>query len=110
MTFETTLTQDRIDEYTPAGFWTDRMITDFLGGVALVAMPDPRLQERACACVILNPGVEAFTFEEMQGFLRDKGVAKQYWPEHLEVLGEFPKTPSGKIRKFELREQVAGGA
>jgi cyclohexanecarboxylate-CoA ligase len=81
-----------------------------LDGVALVAVPDPRLQERACACVILKPGVEGFTFEEMQGFLRDKGVAKQYWPEHLEVLGEFPKTPSGKIRKFELREQVAGGA
>jgi cyclohexanecarboxylate-CoA ligase len=81
-----------------------------LDGVALVAVPDPRLQERACACVILKPGVEGFTFEEMQEFLRDKGVAKQYWPEHLEVLGEFPKTPSGKIRKFELREQVAGGA
>jgi cyclohexanecarboxylate-CoA ligase len=81
-----------------------------LDGVALVAMADPRLQERACACVILKPGVEGFTFEEMQEFLRDKGVAKQYWPEHLEVLGEFPKTPSGKIRKFELREQVAGGA
>jgi acyl-CoA synthetase (AMP-forming)/AMP-acid ligase II len=81
-----------------------------LDGVAIVAMPDPRLQERACACVILKPGVEEFTFEEMQGFLRDKGVAKQYWPEHLEVLGEFPKTPSGKIRKFELREQVSGGA
>jgi cyclohexanecarboxylate-CoA ligase len=81
-----------------------------LDGVAIVAVPDPRLQERACACVILKAGVEGFTFEEMQEFLREKGVARQYWPEHLEVLGEFPKTPSGKIRKFELREQVAGGA
>jgi cyclohexanecarboxylate-CoA ligase len=74
--------------------------------VALVAIPDPRLQERACACVILKPGVEELTFEEMQGFLKDKGVAKQYWPERLEILEEFPKTPSGKIRKFELRDQV----
>jgi non-ribosomal peptide synthetase component E (peptide arylation enzyme) len=46
----------------------------------------------------------------MQEFLEVEGVAKQYWPENLEVLTEFPKTPSGKIRTFELREQVSGGA
>jgi cyclohexanecarboxylate-CoA ligase len=76
-----------------------------LDAVAIVATPDPRLQERACACVMVKPGVD-FTFEEMKEFLKHKGVAKQYWPERLEVLAEFPKTPSGKIRKFELREQV----
>lgn len=70
--------------------------------VAIVGIPDPRLQERACACVILRPG-ETFDLAEMQRFLADKGVAKQYWPERLEVMPEFPKTPSGKIRKFELR-------
>ncbi len=75
--------------------------------VAIVAIPDPRLQERACACVILKPGVD-LSFEEMQQFLKEKGVAKQYWPERLELLPEFPKTPSGKIRKFELRDHVKG--
>ncbi|KQY57612.1 MULTISPECIES: AMP-binding protein [unclassified Nocardioides] len=74
--------------------------------VALVAVPDPRLQERACACVILKDGVDDFTFEEMQQFLAGKGVAKQYWPEYLRVLADFPKTPSGKIQKFQLRDQV----
>ncbi len=78
-----------------------------VASVAIVAIPDPRLQERACACVVTKPGVQ-FTFEEMQKFLADKGVAKQYWPERLEILEEFPKTPSGKIRKFELRDQVKG--
>ena len=78
-----------------------------VASVAIVAIPDPRLQERACACVVTKPGVE-FTFEEMQKFLADKGVAKQYWPERLEILEDFPKTPSGKIRKFELRDQVKG--
>jgi cyclohexanecarboxylate-CoA ligase len=34
-------------------------------------------------------------------------VAKQYWPEKLVVLEDFPKTPSGKIQKFQLRDQVA---
>ena len=73
--------------------------------VAIVGMPDPRLQERACACVVVSPGAE-FTLEEMRRFLRDKGVARHYWPERLEVLTEFPATASGKIQKFRLREIV----
>jgi non-ribosomal peptide synthetase component E (peptide arylation enzyme) len=77
-----------------------------LDAVAVVAVPDPRLQERACACVILKPGVAEFGFAEMQQFLAGKGVAKQYWPERLEVLAEFPRTASGKIRKFELRDAI----
>ncbi len=82
-----------------------------LASVAIVAVPDPRLQERACACVVLKPDAGGFTHEEMKQFLEDKGVAKQYWPEMLEVLPDLPKTPSGKIRKFELRDQInAGGA
>jgi cyclohexanecarboxylate-CoA ligase len=81
-----------------------------LESVAVVAIPDPRLQERACACVVLKPGVQDFTFEEMQQFMEAKGVAKNYWPERLEVLREFPKTPSGKIQKYHLREQVRGDA
>lgn len=81
-----------------------------LESVAVVAIPDPRLQERACACVVLKPGVEGFTFEELQQFMAAKGVAKNYWPERLEVLRELPKTPSGKIQKYHLREQVRGDA
>ena len=81
-----------------------------LESVAVVAIPDPRLQERACACVVLKPGVADFTFEELQQFMAAKGVAKNYWPERLEVLRELPKTPSGKIQKYHLREQVRGEA
>lgn len=77
-----------------------------LEAVAVVGIPDPRLQERACACVRLVPGADVFTFEEMQAHLKDKGVAKQYWPERLVVLDELPTTPSGKIQKFQLRDQV----
>lgn len=36
-------------------------------------------------------------------------VAKQYWPELLEILTGLPKTPSGKIQKFQLRARVAPG-
>ena len=77
--------------------------------VALVGMPDPRLQERACAFVVLRNN-EELTFEEMQKFLQEKGVAKPYWPERLEVVPELPRTPSGKIQKFRLRDQFADKA
>lgn len=72
---------------------------------ALVAMPDPRLQERACAFVILREGA-TLTFEQLQTFMQEKGVAKQYWPERLEIVKEFPRTPSGKIQKYKLREEI----
>lgn len=77
-----------------------------IDGVAVVAVPDPRLQERACACVVLRPAA-SLTLDEMKAFLAGKGVAKQYWPEKLVILDDFPKTPSGKIQKFQLRDQVA---
>jgi cyclohexanecarboxylate-CoA ligase len=79
--------------------------------VAIVGVPDPRLQERACACVVVSPGAE-FTLAQMRQFLQDKGVARPYWPERLEVFTELPATASGKIQKFRLREIVraqAGG-
>jgi hypothetical protein len=33
-------------------------------------------------------------------------VAKQYWPERLEIIGEMPRTQTGKVQKFVLREQI----
>ena len=71
--------------------------------VAVVAMPDPRLGERGCAYVTLNSG-QTLSFEDMVDFLTTKGLTRQYLPERLEVLPEFPRTPSGKIQKFILRE------
>ncbi|WP_431028607.1 AMP-binding protein [Lysinibacillus sp. LZ02] len=73
----------------------------------LVAMPDPRLQEKACAFICMKPNTTPLTMETMQAFLQQKGVAKQYWPEHLELLEDLPRTASGKIQKFKLREMVA---
>lgn len=78
--------------------------------VAVVAVPDPRLQERACACLVLKPGAPELTFAAMQEFLAAKGVAKQYWPEKLVILDDFPKTPSGKVQKFQLRDAVGSSA
>lgn len=74
--------------------------------VAIVAMPDPRLQERACAFVIPKSG-ETLTLAEVVRYLETQEVARQKFPERLEIIGEFPMTASGKIQKFRLREMVA---
>ena len=81
-----------------------------IAAVAVVGVPDPRLQERACACVVLRPGVDDFTFTEMQQFLRERGIARQYWPERLELMAALPSTASGKIQKYRLRDTIAGAS
>ena len=55
----------------------------------------------------VRPGSDGFDLIRMREFLDAKGVARQYWPERLEVVPELPRTPSGKIRKFEIRDQLA---
>jgi cyclohexanecarboxylate-CoA ligase len=74
---------------------------------AVVAMPDARLGERACAFVVTREHTP-LALPELARFLGEQGMAKPYWPERLEVVGEMPRTPSGKIQKFRLRELAAG--
>ena len=69
--------------------------------VAIVAMPDERLGERACAFV-----VGELDFDTMLEYLDCHRVSKTYWPERLELVGSLPRTPSGKIQKFVLRAQA----
>jgi cyclohexanecarboxylate-CoA ligase len=73
--------------------------------VAIVAYPDARLGERACAVVVLKPG-QTLTLAEMTAFLEARDMARQYWPERLLIRDQMPATPSGKIQKFRLREMV----
>jgi len=75
--------------------------------VAIVAMPDARLGERACAFVVLEPDAE-LDFAQMQRHLDAGRLAKPYWPERLEIVAELPHTPSGKIQKFVLRDRLGG--
>jgi 3-phosphoshikimate 1-carboxyvinyltransferase len=73
--------------------------------VAVVAMPDGRLGERACAFVALAPG-GTLDFIGMQRHLEARGLTKQYWPEALVIEPSLPRTPSGKIQKYVLRERA----
>ena len=73
--------------------------------VAIVAMPDPVMVERACAFVVAREGAR-LTLTGLTAFLDGFGVAKQKYPERLELAGELPKTQSGKIQKFLLRQEI----
>lgn len=77
--------------------------------VAVVAEPDERLGERACAFVVPKPG-QSLTFDEMKSFLQGRGLTKQYWPERLELRDSLPMTASGKIQKFALRAELRKAA
>ncbi|CNL22036.1 yersiniabactin siderophore biosynthetic protein [Yersinia frederiksenii] len=72
--------------------------------VGVVAMPDERLGERACAYVVLRDGCQPLTFTAMIDFFRNRRVAKYKYPERLELVDRLPRTASGKIKKFLLRE------
>lgn len=78
-----------------------------VAAVAVVGYPDDRLGERACAVVI--PGGAAPTLEDLTAHLAGLGMTKSYWPERLEVVEDLPRTASGKIQKFVLRERLAAG-
>jgi acyl-CoA synthetase (AMP-forming)/AMP-acid ligase II len=74
--------------------------------VAVVAAPDPRLGEHGCAFVRVLPDREAPDLAALRRHLETEGLARQKWPEELRVLSEFPRTPSGKIVKAELRRRL----
>ncbi len=72
---------------------------------AIVGYPDDRLGERACAFVELRPGA-SIDLAAVQAYMAECKVAKQYWPERVEVLPAVPRTPSGKVQKFILKERA----
>jgi acyl-CoA synthetase (AMP-forming)/AMP-acid ligase II len=72
---------------------------------AIVAMPHARLGETVCAFVTLHGGA-AFEMKDLRALVEASGLAKQKWPERLEVLDMLPMTPSGKVRKNILRERA----
>lgn len=70
---------------------------------AIVAVPDDRLGEKACAFIVTRPGHEV-TLQGLGEYLEAKGVTKQKWPEQLEIIDELPSTSTGKVQKNVLRE------
>jgi acyl-CoA synthetase (AMP-forming)/AMP-acid ligase II len=76
---------------------------------AVVAVPDPRLGERAAAVLRLLPGRPAPALEQVRAHLAAAGLARQKWPEQLHVVADFPRTASGKVQKFVVRKSLKEG-
>jgi acyl-CoA synthetase (AMP-forming)/AMP-acid ligase II len=73
--------------------------------VAAVGAPDERLGERVCVFVALYENA-TLSIPDVDRFFRSRGVARQKTPEQLVIVADFPRTPSGKIKKPDLRRQL----
>jgi acyl-CoA synthetase (AMP-forming)/AMP-acid ligase II len=69
---------------------------------AIIAVPDARMGEVCAACVVLKPGAE-LSLAELTAWSRER-LANFKVPRHLFVEATLPKTPLGKVQKFQLRK------
>ena len=73
--------------------------------VAVIGLPDERWGEIVVAVVAPKPGATV-TLEDMRAFAGDR-LARYKLPTRVELVDELPRTPSGKVLKYELRERLA---
>jgi acyl-CoA synthetase (AMP-forming)/AMP-acid ligase II len=73
--------------------------------VAVVGVPDAKTGERSVAFVAPS-GPAAPTLADLTAHLATLGMAKPKWPEELRVVDTFPRTASGKVQKYLLRNGV----
>jgi non-ribosomal peptide synthetase component E (peptide arylation enzyme) len=78
-----------------------------VGDVAVVAMPDPILGEKACAFIVARPGQRCPDVAALAAFLTAQGLARFKQPERVEAIDAFPTTRVGKIDKAALRKHIA---
>jgi acyl-CoA synthetase (AMP-forming)/AMP-acid ligase II len=90
---------------TPADIETALRGHPRIADVAVIGLPDPRLGERACACVITRDD-EDMSLSDITDFLGGIAFARYLWPEAVVICQSFPRTPSLKVQKNELRRQV----
>lgn len=76
-----------------------------IADIAIVAMPNARTGEAACAFVILRAGA-TIDLPEIARYLTAAGTARQKIPERLEIVDDLPRTSVGKVRKDMLRQKA----
>jgi fatty-acyl-CoA synthase len=69
--------------------------------VSVVGVPDPVMGEVVMAFVIPKSG-QVLTPQEVMGYAKDR-IANFKAPRHVEIVGEFPLTGSGKVQKFKQK-------
>ncbi|MFE7980064.1 AMP-binding protein [Streptomyces shenzhenensis] len=81
--------------------------------VQVIGVPHAKYGEEVLACVVPRDPADPPTLAELRAFCEGR-LAHYKIPSRLEILGAFPMTVSGKVRKVELRERYGraplGGA
>ncbi len=72
---------------------------------AVVRMADPDMGERACAFIVAKKG-EKISFDEINLFIREQGLAAFKIPERVELVTELPMNTAGKVDKRLLEERL----
>jgi len=70
----------------------------------VIGVPDLFMGEELCATLRCKPG-EVATEDEIRQYCR-AGISRQKVPRYIKFVSEFPLTASGKVRKFQLKEQM----
>jgi 2,3-dihydroxybenzoate-AMP ligase len=73
---------------------------------AVIGIPDERTGEKLC-CFVQLKEAQKITFEEVQGYMKQNGLAVFQWPERLEIVEDWPLTAVNKIDKRSLRAFIA---
>jgi acyl-CoA synthetase len=72
----------------------------------VVAAPDARLGEHAAAVLRTKPGHSMPTLSDIRDHFGRAGIAKQKWPEELHQVDDYPRTASGKVQKYLVRQNI----
>ena len=73
---------------------------------AVVSYPDDRMGEKACAYLVLKDRNQTMGLAQVQAHMEANGTAKYKWPERVELIDSLPRTETGKVQKFKLRDDV----
>ena len=73
---------------------------------AVVSYPDDRMGEKACAYLVLKDRNQTMGLAQVQAHMEANGTVKYKWPERVELIDSLPRTETGKVQKFKLRDDV----
>jgi fatty-acyl-CoA synthase len=73
---------------------------------AVIAVPDPKWQERPLACIVAKPGVDV-AYDQVRDHLLSRGFARWQLPDRIERIEAVPRTSVGKFDKLALRARFA---